>query len=187
MLGSGAVTGRRLDLTAMKRMRSTPILLLALLLMAGCGGGSHSGGGPSATSGPGNTSGANAMADFATCMREHGQNLPDPDPNAPNQVIAPPSGGSSSRWNAAMQACRHFLPGGGGPQTPEQGELDGLRAYAVCMREHGIEVTDPDPNTGQSSFGGRLASADRATIQNDPEYKAADAACQNTLVTSGSK
>jgi hypothetical protein len=162
---------------------SIPILLTALLLTAGCGGPEPA---DQARTSSGSTA-ANGLADFAKCMREHGQNVPDPDPNSSDQSITPPSGGASPQWDAAMQACRHLLPGGGAPQAPDQRELDGLRAYAGCMREHDIEVSDPDPNTGQSTIGGRLADAGRAEIQNDPGYQAADSACKDKLAKPGSK
>src|SRR5262245_4888186 len=141
----------------MKRFVSIPILLMALLVLAACNNG-----GPSSADNPkgnGNppSSQSNPTADFARCMREHGQNVPDPDPNQEDYSITPPGGAPSPQWNAAQQACRQYLPNGGAPQAPDQQELDALRAHVACMREHGIELTDPDPNTGQSRFAGRLA------------------------------
>ncbi|GLY69903.1 hypothetical protein Atai01_65220 [Amycolatopsis taiwanensis] len=125
------------------------------------------------------------MVNFAKCARDHGVNVPDPDPNSSNQSLVPPSGVQAPQWTAVLQACQQFLPNGGAPQAPDPRELDGLRAYAVCMREHGIEVSDPDPNTGQSTIGGRLANATRTQIENDPGYQAASQACQDKLVTDG--
>jgi hypothetical protein len=162
---------------------SIPILLTALLLLTACGGPEPAGRAASSST---NTA-VNGLAEFAKCMREHGQNVPDPDPNSSNQSVTPPSGASSAEWDAAMQACQHFLPNGGAPQAPDARELDGLRAYAGCMREHGIEVSDPDPNTGQSKIGGRLADASRAEIENDPGYRTADTACKDKLATPRSK
>ncbi len=151
--------------------------LLLLALLAACdNGGSAPGAGPTTSA-----RAVNSMADFARCLREHGQNVPDPDPNSAEQSLAAPAGASSQEWNAATRACRHLLPDGGAPQVQDQQELDGLRAYAVCMREHGIDMSDPDPETGQSTIGGRLANADRAVIQNDPGYQAAQRACEGKL------
>jgi hypothetical protein len=117
-------------------------------------------------------------------MREQGQNVPDPDPDG-NVALTPPAAATRSAWDAAMSACRQLLPGGGVPAAPSPQELEGLRAYAVCMREHGIELTDPDPGTGKSQFAGRLANATRDQIFNDPAYKAADAACKDKLFSGG--
>jgi hypothetical protein len=83
-----------------------------------------------------------------------------------------------------MRACQPLLPGGGAPAAGDPQQLEGLRLYAVCMREHGVEMTDPDPDTGNSQFTGRLANASRDQILNDPTYKTADAACKDKL-TSG--
>lgn len=114
-------------------------------------------------------------------MRGHGQNVPDPDPNSGAIALAPPVGSDQTAWNAAMQACQQYLPGGGAPAAPDSQQLEGLRQYALCMRQHGIDMTDPDPSTGKSQLQGRLAHADRAQIQNDPTYNSADAACQDKL------
>jgi hypothetical protein len=118
-------------------------------------------------------------------MREHGQNVPDGDPNSGDVAITPPAAADRSAWDAAMSACRQFLPGGGEPRAVSPQELAGLRAYAVCMREHGVELTDPDPGTGKSQFVGRLANSTKDQILNDPTYKAADTACKDRLTTGG--
>ncbi|GAA3214680.1 hypothetical protein GCM10010532_041280 [Dactylosporangium siamense] len=153
------------------------VLVLVAAFMAACG---DDGGAPKGGSSQG---AASSYQQFAACMREHGQDVPDQDPDSGNVVITPPA--ANGAWDTAMSACRHFLPDGGeaGAVTPQQ--LEGLRAYAVCMREHGVELTDPDPTTGKSQFGGRLANATRDQIVNDPTYKAADAACKDRLGNSG--
>jgi hypothetical protein len=132
------------------------------------------------------TSGADSsFQHFVACMREHGQDVPDLDPNSGNVAITPPPAAARGAWDAAMSACRQFLPNGGEAAAVSPQELEGLRAYAVCMREHGVELTDPDPVTGKSQFGGRLASASRDQIVNDPTYKSADTACKDRLGTGG--
>jgi hypothetical protein len=117
-------------------------------------------------------------------MREHDQNVPDPDPNSGNAAITPPAGDQAG-WNTAMGACRQLMPNGGQPEAPDPQDLEGLRQYAACMREHGVETTDPDPNTGNSQFGGRFANMSRSQIVNDPTYKAADVACKDKLPSAG--
>lgn len=154
------------------------------MLTACSGGGGASGGGRPSSAG---NSAGGSPADFARCMREHGVTMPDPDPNSGDVNVSPPSGVPEAQWNAAEGACRQYLPGGGVPQTPDATELAGLRAYAACMREHGVEMTDPDPNTGRSEYGGRLADADKGEIQNDPVWQAAQAACEDVLADRESK
>jgi hypothetical protein len=155
------------------------VLLVAFVAAAytsACGGSPPTSGGAAPSS-----SGATSIQDFAKCMREHGQNMPDPDPNGGNVALTPPPGAASAGWNAATQACQHFLPNGGEPAAPSAAELEALRRYAVCMRGHGIEMTDPDPTSGRSQIQGRLANATRDQIVNDPTYKAADTACKDRL------
>jgi hypothetical protein len=108
-------------------------------------------------------------------------NLPDPDPNSDSFSLAKPSGVSTATWEAALQACRKYLPDGGEPHAPSAKELEALRKFAQCMREHGIETTDPDPNTGKSQVQGRLATATRDQVNNDPGYRAALKACKDKL------
>lgn len=47
-------------------------------------------------------------------------------------------------------------------------------AYTQCMRDHGVDVADPDPSTGMPTFG---TAADPA----DPSVKTALSACKNLL------
>jgi hypothetical protein len=164
----------------MRRILLLPVLLATLAVVVACSGNGH--GKPSAVASRG---GPDQAAQFAGCMRQHGQNVPDPAPGNNNYTIGAPSGGPNAAWEAAMQACRHFLPDGGVPQRPTDKELDGLRKYAQCMRAHGIEVTDPDPSTGKSKIQGRLANASRDQINSDPGYQAARAACQDKLLNGG--
>jgi hypothetical protein len=152
--------------------------LLVALVAAACATACHS---PSTAGGaPTGGTAAKSVRDFARCMREHGQNVPDPDPNSGNLTLTQPPGAPAA-WNAARQACQHFLPDNGAPAAPDPGELEALRRYAACMRDHGIEMTDPDPGTGRSQFQGRLGQASRDRIVNDPTYKAADTACKDRL------
>jgi hypothetical protein len=152
------------------------LVALAAACTTACGGTPSTNGGGA----PPTNNAAKSLPDFARCMREHGQNVPDPDPNSGNLANTPPPGGAAG-WNTAMQACQHFLPSNGGQADSNPQELEGLRRYAVCMREHNIEMTDPDPNTGRSQFQGRFANANRDQILNDPTYKAAEAACKDKL------
>lgn len=118
-------------------------------------------------------------------MRAHGQNVPDPDPQG-NVTIGPPPGGDSAAWEKAMRACQRYLPSQVRGHMDAQ-QLGRLRAYAACMRAHGIEMTDPDPRTGKSQIEGRLKHASKAQIRNDPQFKAADAACEGKLTDSKGK
>jgi len=150
-----------------------PVMLFALVVAGACSNNS--------TNGSGGTDDPNAMVNFAKCMREHGQNVPDPDGDSDTYAVTPPSGGPNAAWDAAMDACRHFLPAGGAPGGVSQQDLEAQRQYAKCMRDHDIEMSDPDPNTGRSQIGGRLAGATRDQLRADPAYQAATEACKDKL------
>lgn len=95
------------------------------------------------------------VRDFTKCMREHGVDMPDPT-GAPQ----PGSGGSTGgvhiqvqgsgpdkdKLDSANQACRALLPNGGKPPKLDAKQLDEMRKMAQCMREHGVNMPDPDPN-----------------------------------------
>lgn len=128
-----------------------------VLVLAGCGSADEpqvatAGGAGAATS---TTTGAAPAADdeermrqFAACMREHGIDMPDPQPGGPVRI-----GGSNNKvdrdtMQAAMQACRSLMPNGGEPPKLSPEDLEKARAMAACMREHGVDVPDPDPDSG---------------------------------------
>lgn len=65
--------------------------------------------------------------------------------------------------------------GGGGGGGDDQGVQ-----FAQCMRDNGIDVPDPDPNTGRIQIGGG------GNINpNDPAFQAAIEACQDVAPFGG--
>jgi hypothetical protein len=131
---------------------------------------------------------ANALLNFAKCMREHGQNVPDPDPATGELRFPPPSSHEpGSAWDIAVQACQHFLPGGTLNPRADPQELEQLRAFAVCMRAHDIDMSDPETtgtNIGSIAIHGRLENVSRTELENDPVYKVAMDACKDKLPAS---
>jgi hypothetical protein len=122
---------------------------------------------PGPVNSPGGKGPANAPSAIAysRCVRSHG--VPDfPDPAGNGQVqktSAQLLGVSSSRLQAAQTACQHLYPGSGQaggvltkdslgqceetgdcPQPLVQAAMTALRAYARCMRSHGVPAW-PDP------------------------------------------
>jgi hypothetical protein len=132
------------------RAAAATIATAALALLAACSSS------PSST-GSGGSANAGAAANsqvgirYASCMRAHGvPNYPDP---ASGNVLADglpkvspqELGVSSSQYQAAQSACAHLLPNGGQPtQAEAQQDLTAMRAFARCMRSHGLP-TWPDP------------------------------------------
>jgi hypothetical protein len=97
------------------------------------------------------------MREFAKCMRDHGVDMPDPEtsPDGKGQrVTIHGTPGDESKVDAAQKACKQLLPNGGEMKKPDAAQLDKMRKDAKCMRDHGIDMPDPDPNGGAVQLGG---------------------------------
>jgi hypothetical protein len=176
--------------------RTRTRLLLGLLLLAvgvaGCGGGDKGGGvaslGGSATT---TTSGSNAGGGkdisndfrqalaFARCMRQHGlPNMPDPKLSGDGGIAQPfprGVGPNDPKVKAAQQACRQHLPNGGQVQRPSPQEQQEALAFARCMRQHGINMPDPQITAEGVLLDEQLPTGMR---KDDPRLKAAERACE---------
>ncbi|MFG1997657.1 hypothetical protein ACGFNU_00750 [Spirillospora sp. NPDC048911] len=158
--------------------------MLALCLPA-CGG---NGGTANAQPSSKKTDQLSAMRAFAKCMRDNGIDMPDPQTDGSGgikvEVRAEKAGKGDGpeKMKAAEAKCRHLQPNGGKPPKLSREEVAKMRAFAKCMREHGIEMPDPD-DSGMiqhkvESKGGRAPQ--KESIGENPEsqkFKAADKAC----------
>jgi hypothetical protein len=121
------------------------------LSAAACGGAlSSTGSGRSTTTGG---SPSSQLLSFSQCMRSNG--VPNfPDPRAGSDSAKFPGAQqlevSSSRYQAAVNACQHLLPAGADDQFPPAEVpllLTGMRTFSQCMRSHGVPNW-PDPMVG---------------------------------------
>ncbi|WNV82058.1 hypothetical protein [Umezawaea sp. Da 62-37] len=159
----------------MKAKLATGLLVPVLFaLVTGCGAKDDGGNGVasvksgSPTSSSGTPKGASLdpadmdkIREFAKCMRDNGVDMPDPQEGG--GVIALGSASSEDevgmeKMNKANEACKQFLPDGGEFKEPSQEEKDKMREQAKCMREHGIDM--PDPDAEKSGRGTTLGSDD---------------------------
>ena len=85
---------------------------------------------------------------FTQCMREHGVDLPDPEPGSGGKIRVYGAGPDKDKMRDALQACRQFMPNGGERMQLSPEDLEKMRQMAQCMREHGVDMPDPDPNGG---------------------------------------
>jgi hypothetical protein len=85
--------------------------------------------------------------EFDKCMAEHCVVLPKSREDAEN--FQP----DLDAMRTAEEACRDLLPNGGQPPPLDAKQLDEMRTQAKCMREHGVDVPDPDPNNPYPVFG----------------------------------
>jgi hypothetical protein len=177
-------------------IRLAAVVPLLALTLAGCGGHGRKPGvatvGGTGKANPSPTASVDpqtALLNFARCMREHGVDMPDPDSDGKVTIMA--SGGSTSgnktQVDAAQAACRQYMPNGGAPPSMSPEELDQLRKFAQCMREHGVQMADPDANNGGLSIAGGTGRTegspglDKRQSLDDPNFKAAQEACKDKL------
>lgn len=142
----------------MKRKLAAGLLVpVVFALAAACGGGGGGGGGnkvaSAGTGGPSSSTdqpkGADLsaqdedkMREFAKCVREHGVDMPDPKGGA--MVVPKEAAVDEEVMKKAHEACKKHLPDGGEYKEPSQEDKDKMREQAKCMREHGIDMPDPD-------------------------------------------
>jgi hypothetical protein len=92
---------------------------------------------------------------WAQCMREHGVDVPDPEVGEGGRLTIRPGTGPGRRlgdvdsdaFREAMQACGRPFGGSGPPAiSDEQREelQETMLEFAKCMREHGVDMPDPD-------------------------------------------
>jgi len=155
------------------------LLLVLLLALAGCA--SDPGGDGVATAGGIPTGGASSAPategdalKFAQCMRENGMTwFKDPEPDQRGVRIAVPPGQDKTKVDAAMAACKKFLPDGGEPPKLDAAALEQMRKMAKCMRENGVpNFPDPGPDGGIRIDGDKLG-----TGPGQPDFAAAEKAC----------
>jgi hypothetical protein len=190
MLGSKLRRDVRCNLLLM-RQRSLLLLLVAALslgLVAGCGGDDKGGGvaslngadQPTTTSPGGSNAGGEAGYDlrqalvFTRCMRQHGYDMPDPQMEGNNVGLQLPNyqGQRAPKFQAAWQACRRYAPNGGQPQPPSAQDRQQAVAFARCMRQHGIDMPDP-----QITADGIDQQSPPGMRRDDPRLTAAEQAC----------
>jgi hypothetical protein len=189
---------RRVAETGAARLRAGVAAALAVVavaaVLAACGGGSggegvatagDNGAGPVVTGGD-NRAGTAApsgsgvpagdLTAFARCLRDNGVDVSDPAPATGRLEFGPARRADPQAFQRAIQQCRHLMPAGalGAQLSPEQ--IEQLRQFAQCMREHGVDLPDPDPNAA-NLFGGGLAGIDRTS----PAFRAAFDACRDRL------
>jgi hypothetical protein len=166
------------------------VLVIALvgIAVAGCGGSSKSpavanlgttgttgtsGAGSGTSSSAGRTSSASSSrAALATCLRAHGFQAAVGSAGDNESVLSLAGvvvtgnvNPSSPQFQAALHACRKYLPGGGPPAlTPAQQAVaaKAMRRFAACMRTHGVS-SFPDPNSQGFFAIGSLQAIDRTS------------------------
>jgi hypothetical protein len=132
-----------------------------------------------------------SILEFAQCMRDNGvEDFEDPDIGTDGSVGFGFRGAGAEvdrdTLRAAFEACQEHLGGlAFGPGSVDRSEIeDTLYEFAVCMRENGFDMPDPDfsnllqgPGGGEGGggpFGG-------AFDPDDPAFTSALEACEDVF------
>jgi hypothetical protein len=173
-----------------------PLLAVVALALAACGSSKHD-------NNSGGTSDDDKAYDgalkFASCMRQHGVNVPDPqrasdggilmkvdkDKGAKGAQKSTTLGPDNPKFKAAEKQCDKYNYHGGGhaPSPAEQAkQQDALIAYARCMRSKGIPFADPkfEGNKVQMRMNGSIRP-------DSAKFKAADEVCHPLMAKAGDK
>ena len=146
----------------------TLALCVVGLVACGGGGGAGSGGGSTASE-------ADAGLAFTECLRAHGVEVEDPKPGQKNIEVG---GEKDPTTKRALAACNGKLGSAGQELSSAEGEefREGALALAQCLRDHGIEMGDPE-FLGPGKFQLDIKGVDTES----PAFKAAQEACGGEL------
>ena len=163
------------------RSLAAPLLALAALGFAACGGDAPS----AAGSAEAKDKARQAEVKFARCMRAEGIDMPDPSADGRALFkVGGDSGISPEEFERATKACEKYRKDIRPELTEaEQQEFkEAALAHSRCMREHGIDMPDPTFSAeGGAEVRIRAGSAKSKLNPETPEFKAAAEACGKLL------
>jgi hypothetical protein len=181
--------------TARGARRQAPAGLLAaalagaVLLTAGCGGGTANAG---ASNGPGGVT-VQKVDSFAACMRGHGvpnfylsPKTAEPDPSSSQLVLSilgyqvTGINPQTQQFQSAMKACRHILGIHPPSQAVQHKQFVQALKQAACMRSHGYPDW-PDPQMGPNGQGIMIPAPPGNVNPNSPQVQKAAKACRMGL------
>jgi len=184
----------------MKRTIVIPLLLAFGLLAAACSSGTADSGVASLESGSAETQSSDttvaagseedAVLAFTACLRDEGLDVEDPTVDADGNLRPPRPRDVANldreQARTAFDACSDYLQDvtfgfDGADQTERQ---DQLLEYAVCMRDNGYDMPDPDltrSGTPGQGGGGPFGELDL----NDPAFQSAQTACSDIFGGTG--
>ncbi len=118
--------------------------LAAMLMLAGCGGGSSAG--AASTAGAAGTATASAgLSAFQTCLKQHGVTIrPGQFSSRPRASFSPtarPRPSFSGPDSAAFKACAKYAPAGFGGGFGRVVSSSALAAFKSCLSQNGVKVT----------------------------------------------
>ena len=160
------------------RPLAAALLALSAFGLAACGGDTPS----TAGSAESEDTARQAELRFARCMREEGIEMPDPSADGSRDFrVGGDSGISPEEFERASRACEKYRRGSSRPPTEEQQQefREMALAHSRCMREHGVEMSDPIFTERGARV--RLEGGSGKPNPEDPEFKAAEEACRHLM------
>ena len=130
--------------------------------------------------------GEQAVLAFTACLRDEGLDVADPAVDDEGNLVAPSPHAVAARTldmaavHSAFDVCRDFLDNVSFGLSSEDlaGREDELLAFAVCMRENGYDMPDPDfsgdGHSGAGPFGDAIDT-------DDPDFQTAAASCEGIV------
>jgi hypothetical protein len=127
-----------------------------------------------------------AQLKFARCMRSHGVNMPDPTPGTGKGPSLQRVGGpgkpdiSPQVFRRADAACRKYIEAAAPKLSPAQlAEIrDHALEFAHCMRQHGVDMADPQVTNGGIRMSIRGGGGKGRLNPDSPAFRDAQEACK---------
>ena len=168
---------------------SLTLLVALALALAGCGSSGSSTTTAAATqSGPSAAKLQKARVEAAVCMRAQGIDVPDPStaPGSLLRIARILASYPTSKVQAAEQACasqiRQAFPNLTNLTPAQRAQrVQEARAYAACMRSHGINFPDPSSAAGNTSaYLAQISGLNTSA----PSFKSASTTCRAEVLKS---
>lgn len=179
----------------MTRTTILPLLLALGLLVAACSGVTTNVGVASLDADPGDTEtesvdgsivGEESVLAFTACLRDEGLDVDDPGVDKEGNLVPPTPHAVAAKSldmaavHSAFDVCKGFLDDvtfGLSSEDLSERE-DELLAFAVCMRNNGYDMPDPDfsgdGHAGAGPFGDAIDT-------DDPAFQTAAQSCEGII------
>ena len=165
-------------------------IALCAIGLAACGGG-----GSDSSDGGEEAAIEEGQLEMTECLREHGLDVPDPVPGQKGLVMGQigKGGGQGGGFDPddpaaqkAIAACEDEVDFKPPRPSPEQEEemKEGMLAFAQCMRDHGIDMPDPEFGSG-GKMKMQIGGPGGGSKVDQPAFEAAQEACQGEMPDGG--
>jgi hypothetical protein len=91
------------------------------------------------------------------------------------------AGGGNGVASLGGDSSQHSSDGGGSTKVSQRERDAAFRKFTQCMRDHGVDMADPEVDDDGSFTITAQADAEGGTGPADPDFKAANEACQKYL------